>query len=101
MRLTGSAGELRILDDVLEIESAGSPVAQDFSPVISPVIERFPIRIVCRLASRGLVHRHAAGCDRRFRDPRLARPMFEEAAECLAIVQAAYRSDVMLAGPSY
>lgn len=34
-----------------------------------------------------------------FRDPALAGPAFEEAAECLSIIQQAYRSDLSLAAP--
>jgi hypothetical protein len=35
-----------------------------------------------------------------FRDPARARSSFEEAAQCLSIIQQAYRADMSLAGKS-
>jgi hypothetical protein len=81
MRLAGTEGEITIADDVLGIDAA------------SPQTTRFPSAL-----SAGSHHEDwftamlpaVVDC---FRRPELARPLFDEAAQCLSIIQQAYRGD--------
>ena len=87
MRLEGDKGEIVIADDTLHVRgavnesvkfeialSAGSHHADWFAAMLPDVV---------------------AG----FRNPSLSRAVFEEAAECLSIIQQAYKSDLSLAAP--
>ena len=85
IRLMGTAGEIVVADNTLEVRgstvtvtpypsalSEGSHHADWFTAMLPDVV-------------------------RCFRDPALARPLFDEAAECLSIIQQAYRTDHSLA----
>jgi predicted dehydrogenase len=87
MRLTGDDGEIVVADDTLHVRGAVADTT------------RFP-----RALSAGSHHEDwfaamlpdVVAC---FRDPRLARAPFAEAAACLSIIQQAYRSEGVLAVP--
>jgi predicted dehydrogenase len=87
MRLEGGRGEIVVADDTLHVSgdvretvrfssalSAGSHHDDWFSAMLPDVV----------------------AC---FRDPARARPLFDEAAECLSIIQQAYRNELALAAP--
>jgi predicted dehydrogenase len=88
MRLIGDRGEIVIADDVLHVRgatmstdkfdealSAGSHHAEWFSAMLPAVLTAF-------------------------HEPARARASFDEAAQCLSIIQRAYRVDMSLAGKS-
>src|SRR6185295_9456368 len=88
MQLVGDRGEIVIADNILHIRgdkpstepfeaalSAGSHHADWFAAMLPDVIASF-------------------------REPARSRPSFDEAAQCLSIIQQAYRVDMSLAGKS-
>lgn len=80
MRLEGDRGEILLADDTLHVrgdpgESATFPALSAGSHHDDWFAAMLPDVVAC------------------FRNPLLGRPLFEEAAECLSIIQQAYRSD--------
>jgi predicted dehydrogenase len=87
MRLIGDDGEIVIADDVLHVSGA-APQSAAFAPALSAGSHHadwfdamLPAAFAC------------------FRNPALAVPLLDEAAECLSIIAKIYGSDLTLAAP--
>jgi predicted dehydrogenase len=85
MRLVGTRGDISIDDDTLVIRNGRSDTVKFASALStgSHHAEWFAAMLPAVLAC--------------FRHPELSRPLFDEARECLAIIQQAYRGDHSLA----